>query len=1143
MQRLLLLAMMMIGTWLSAQDTMVVQTLTWEDNVRSGTYTFPDDPDQTYEKIIMRYNMRCHDAAIGNGNVGCREWDYSCNTFITDPTRLDSTQLTHPTHIVTGYDGDIFPFTSVPYYTYIQYNQYESTVNTDALSFVELGTGSAPMFASNLFPRSRQQYLYTAEELTAAGITAGPIHAIELEVQTAGGSIPFLRLRMKAVDRDSLNDGTQDINGFQEVYFRNTDFPQTGWTTLPFYQAFDWDGTSDILLEYSHQGTQGEPVAKFGGHQTSVHTGASPTPQEPYYLGLDGNGWMEVPTAALGMDQEVTIAFWTYGLSEVLPANTTIFEAVDGANRRQMNVHLPWSDGNIYWDCGNDGSGYDRISKAANVEDFEGQWTHWAFTKNATTGEMAIYLNGELWHSGTGFNRPIAANQMIVGANASGNWKYPGGLNNFSMWQKALTAEEIQAIMYTEDIPGTHPQANQLILHYPLREGAGLVATDASGNGFNANMIGPNWQVFRGKDLQQNWTTIPYRYNVRWAQGSVSEEVNVIPVIDSTQVYPNTVVEYAVDANNDLIQTGIYETYLATETFLYDEDGNIIDFYFIDPEGQFEIEELTYFRKTPAKFEILSLVTPYGNGLDLGQEGKTFYFDVSDFAPVLRGERFLSMEMGGQNQEEMDIQFWFITGTPTREVLNIENIWPFRRGNYSAIQQDDVFEPRTLELLPEGDTYKLKASVTGHGQNGEFVPRQHYLNVDGGSQDFVFDVWKECGENPIYPQGGTWIFDRAGWCPGAATDIHEYYLPDEVGSSVEIDYGVNGTTLSEANYLVAAQMVTYGPPSFTTDAAIDAIIRPSKRVEFERFNPACNEPTIVLKNNGTEPITAAEILYGVEGGLMATYSWSGNLDFLETTTISIPVTDYHFFETDSEEPTFFAQLQSVNGGTDEYANNDRMESAFTPARVLDEMDLLLQIRTNNRPQENRYTIKDASGNVVLSRDNMSAATTYRDDIILPPGCYTFNFEDDGDDGLDFWYWALVGQNVGTGNLSFRRYANETIVLPVYSLENDHGDGIQVDFIIPGTINSEEVTQAQRLSVYPNPARSLAQVELTGFAGQEGRWQLVDLMGRVLQDHSFRAVGQEYLEELNLTALPAGMYVVRVVTEGRIYTQEIAVLNE
>ena len=185
---------------LSAQDTIRVQTLTWADDFRSGFFTFPDEPGQTYEKILMRYNMRCHDVAVGSGNVGCREWDYSCNTFITDPTILDSARATHPSHLISGYAGTEFPFTNTPYYTYTQYVQYETSFNdTVTLDVAEVGTGSTPLNVGDITDRSRSQYLYAAEDLQAAGMVAGQITALQLRVLTPGGTIPYLRLRLQAV--------------------------------------------------------------------------------------------------------------------------------------------------------------------------------------------------------------------------------------------------------------------------------------------------------------------------------------------------------------------------------------------------------------------------------------------------------------------------------------------------------------------------------------------------------------------------------------------------------------------------------------------------------------------------------------------------------------------------------------------------------------------------------------------------------------------------------------------------------------------------------------------------------------------------------------------------------------------------------
>jgi len=291
------------------------------------------------------------------------------------------------------------------------------------------------------------------------------------------------------------------------------------------------------------------------------------------------------------------------------------------------------------------------------------------------------------------------------------------------------------------------------------------------------------------------------------------------------------------------------------------------------------IETLNYYNKFPSKYEILSLVTPYGNGLDLGNNGKTFTFDVTDYAPILKGNKRMSIEMGGQNQEELDIQFLFITGTPPREVLDVQNIWPFRRGYFAQVLDDAVFEPRMVSLLGNGETFKIRSSITGHGSNGEFVERDHYLNVNGGANEFVFPVWKECGAIPIYPQGGTWLFDRAGWCPGFPTDVHHLDITPYVtaGESVEIDYGLLGGQLDAANYLVSNQLVTYGAANFSNDAAVIDVLRPSKKVENERFNPACNQPIVVIQNTGADLLTTLEINYQVQGGEMLTYNWSGSL--------------------------------------------------------------------------------------------------------------------------------------------------------------------------------------------------------------------------------------------------------------------------
>ncbi|WP_199188542.1 LamG domain-containing protein, partial [Haliangium sp. UPWRP_2] len=183
---------------------------------------------------------------------------------------------------------------------------------------------------------------------------------------------------------------------------------------------------------------------------------------------LDGaNDYIELPNACLPVGPEITISFWARG-GQSLPNQSCVFYAASGNMERSVCIHAPWDDGVIYFDCGPG----DRIEKQGNAADFRGRFTHWAFTKNVTTGEMKIYLDGALWHSGVNKKAPIcaagakvnfvAAARMQPGLNA--DYHYDGCLSDLQIWSRALSADEIQSVMYA--VPS--PNDADLMGHWPL---------------------------------------------------------------------------------------------------------------------------------------------------------------------------------------------------------------------------------------------------------------------------------------------------------------------------------------------------------------------------------------------------------------------------------------------------------------------------------------------------------------------------------------------------------------------------------------------------------------------------------------------------------------------------------------------------
>ncbi|MBK9711337.1 MAG: LamG domain-containing protein [Kouleothrix sp.] len=159
-------------------------------------------------------------------------------------------------------------------------------------------------------------------------------------------------------------------------------------------------------------------------------------------LDLDGHTTLALPTQSIPAGSSITASFWARG-DAALPANTSILCALDANDVRTLNVHLPWGDGTISFDCGSDGRDYDHMQKGAQPGDYKGAWGHWAFTKDAA-GEMRIYLNGALWHLNTGMTRPIpAAVRVTLGAYMPGAYFYHGQVANLRIYSRALAAEEI----------------------------------------------------------------------------------------------------------------------------------------------------------------------------------------------------------------------------------------------------------------------------------------------------------------------------------------------------------------------------------------------------------------------------------------------------------------------------------------------------------------------------------------------------------------------------------------------------------------------------------------------------------------------------------------------------------------------------
>jgi len=222
------------------------------------------------------------------------------------------------------------------------------------------------------------------------------------------------------------------------------------YVTFPGHESVDV--VPDILAAHwrfdEASGSVAADSSGHGYHGTNVNAS--------WIAGIDGNALnfngsiskVIIPaTAFTNLSSKITIAMWVYG-DALQPLADSVFYAVDGANKRVLNIHLPWSDTNVFWDAGFSGTFYDRINKLAVAAQFKGGWNHWVFTKDAVAGVMRIYHNGTLWHSGTGKTKTITGiTNATIGSQITGVY-YRGAIDDVLLYNVALSDQEIKNLYY-----------------------------------------------------------------------------------------------------------------------------------------------------------------------------------------------------------------------------------------------------------------------------------------------------------------------------------------------------------------------------------------------------------------------------------------------------------------------------------------------------------------------------------------------------------------------------------------------------------------------------------------------------------------------------------------------------------------------
>lgn len=1154
MKKLLLLLFISIQANLmlaqNVGDTIKVQAFNYKSISRDTLLSFPDNSNLTFEKIILKYNMRCKKAAVLGGKedgTGCGEWDYSVNTYIADSSRIVKAPFKQPNYVISGFKGTSFPYTSQQTYDHYDFTQKNVVLNSIVSeNAYQVGNGSDIM--SNLVKTNlrsgRSQILITKSQLIAAGFSAGNINGINLNVVNAGGLAKFLKIKIKGASVSSMQAKAINFTGFTEVFFKDYTFVN-GANRIQFHTPFNWNGTSNIIIEMSFSNDANGNNIQFSGFtnpENRVLTASNIASVDVSF------GYADINTQFFNsINNQISVSFWTKGDSTMPSSNSIIYAYETNRNERQFNVHLPWAN-DIYFDAGNSGHAYDRINKPFGTIAMKEVWNHWAFTKNTTTGAMKIYLNGTLWHSGTGKTKVMSIMKFLLGKIDDGdnNYNYLGNIRELTVWNKELSAANILN-WKNKTIDATHPDYDSLVAYYKLDEGTGQVVTDTK-NGVTSTGINLGWDYERGDKLTTTFTESAILPNITFYRGTYNQAVSDVVVRYSVPRNVKTVTTYSISSKEGMIPMENDAINVVSTTYLFDtvaenvyngDTGSLTSTIPVNAEGTLSITNLDYYKREPFFNELVNFVTPYGIGLDLGKEGKSWYLDMSDYVKLLKGNKRL-MITRGLWQEELDLEFLFIVGTPPRNVVQYEQLW---QGQYKKstsiadINSGVGFPTNNFTFSPDASYFKLRSSITGHGNEGEFSNNggqvYHKILVNN-TQKFNWSITKRCSENLIFPQGGTWTYDRQGWCPGDRSLVKEQDLTPFVtaGTTMALDYRTSDPSKPTGvyEYLATHQIVGYSAPNFTLDAAIDQIKAPNNaNAEFSRINPMCERPIITIKNTGATTLTSVAVEYWINNASThQTYTWTGSLASMKSSDIILPVNNLWMVGVNHTNNKFNARIISVNGGADGYANNNQVVSKFSLPDVMPSV-FKIQLRTNNNPAENSYTLYNSNGLAVDTKTFTTANTTnvytYQSPQVAN-GCYRLRVNDAGKNGLE--YWASTAQ--GTGFIKILDATGNVIK----TFDSDFGGGFDYSFSVNGFLSDEDFTSTKEINVFPNPSNGRFTVKGDKLAGS--KIVVFDILGKVITE----TTTDSNFVEFNKGNLATGVYIVKIEKEKQIEVKKLIV---
>jgi hypothetical protein len=282
------------------------------------------------------------------------------------------------------------------------------------------------------------------------------------------------------------------------------------------------------------------------------------------------------------------------------------------------------------------------------------------------------------------------------------------------------------------------------------------------------------------------------------------------------------------------------------------------------------------------------------------------------------------------------------------------------------------------------------------------------------------------------------------------------------------------------------------------------------------------EPKIILRNQGSDQMTQADIFYRVNDETVYTYEWTGNLGFMETEEVDLPELGFEILDINN----FYAYSVDPNGIPDEYPGNDTLVQMFERAEITP-LTVKLMIRTDNNPQQITWEVLNPAGEVQFAGGPYSNSnSTYNETFVLGDlECYLFKIYDAGGDGLALpgFYALYYGSGIYIKN------------------GTDFGSVDSAFFEVNTQVGISDPVAEMNIGIYPNPATTSVNVYFLLTEEEQATISIYDLTGRRIKSSELGVLTAGPQEtRISAEGIKPGLYLVHTKIGQTTYSHKLTI---